>query len=85
MCLISTLCICIVHWENVLVMAVRCVWFVSRLLPPVSHLFFLHKVDVGGAFDLHRLALPVVQRQHEVEEVGLPQVGRRLLLKVSSG
>ncbi len=49
------------------------------------HLVFLHKVDVGGPLYLHRLTLSVVQRQHEVEEVGLPQVGRRLLLKVSSG
>lgn len=50
-----------------------------------SHLLFFHKVDVGGAFDFHWLTLPVVQRQHEVKEVGLPQVGRRLLLEVSSG
>lgn len=63
----------------------RCVWFVSQLLPPLSYLLFLHKVHIGGAFDLHRLALPVIQRQHEVEEVGLPQIGRRLLLEVSTG
>lgn len=51
-----------------------------------SHdLVFLHKVDVGRPLDLHGLTLTVVQRQHEVEEVGLPQVGGRLLLKVSSG
>ncbi len=55
--------------------------------PPssVSHLLFLHKVDIGGAFDLHRLTLPVVQSQDEVEEVGLAQVGGRLLLKVRPG
>ncbi|TNN64290.1 hypothetical protein EYF80_025541 [Liparis tanakae] len=38
-----------------------------------------------GPLDLHRLTLPVVQSQDEVEEVGLAQVGGRLLLKVSPG
>lgn len=64
--------------------AVRRVCFVSLHLPALSHLLFLHKVHIGGALDLYRLSLPVVQRQHKVEEVGLPQVGRRLLLKVSA-
>lgn len=42
----------------------------SRPRPSLlSHPLLLHKVDIGGAFDLHRLALTVVQRQHEVEEV----------------
>lgn len=77
---LSSLCLYCVR-----VMTMRCVWFVSQLLPPLSYLLFLHKVHIGGAFDLHRLALPVVQRQHEVEEVGLPQIGRRLLLEVSTG
>lgn len=52
--------------------------------PSGSHLLLFHKVDVGGAFDLDGLTLAVVQSQHEVEEIGLPQVGRRLLLKVSA-
>lgn len=64
--------------------AVKRVWFVPRHLPALSHLLFFHKVHIGGALDLYRLSLPVVQRQHKVEEVGLPQVGRRLLLKVSA-
>lgn len=34
---------------------------------------------------LHGLALSVVEGQDEVEEVGFPQVRRRLLLKVSPG
>lgn len=52
--------------------------------PSVSHLLLFHKVDVGSAFDLNGLTLAIVQSQHEVEEIGLPQVGRRLLLKVSA-
>ncbi len=47
-----------------------------------ANLVFLHEVDVGRALDLDRLAVLVVQRQHEVEEVGLAQVARRLLFKV---
>ena len=50
-----------------------------------AHLVLLHKVHIGGPLHLHRLALPVVQRQHEVEEVGLPEVGGRLLLVVCPG
>lgn len=50
-----------------------------------THLLLLHEAHEGGALDLHGLPLPVVQSQDEVEKVGLPQVGRRLLLEVSSG
>lgn len=48
-------------------------------------LFFLHKAHERGPLDLHGLPLSVIQRQHEVEEVGFAQVGRRLLLKMSPG
>lgn len=51
----------------------------------LSYLLLLYKVDVGGALDLDWLTLSVVQRQHEVEEVGLSQIRRRLLLKMSTG
>lgn len=50
-----------------------------------AYLVVLHEVHEGRALDLHRLPLPVVERQDEVEEVGFPQVGRRLLLKVGPG
>lgn len=50
-----------------------------------THLLLLHEAHEGGALDLHGLPLPVVQSQDEVEKVGLPQVGRRLLLEVSPG
>jgi len=43
---------------------------------------FFDEVDEGGSFDLDRLTLAVVQCQHEVEEVALTKVARRLLLKV---
>lgn len=49
------------------------------------HLLLLDKVHEVGPLDLHRLTLAVVQSQDEVEEVGLAQVGRRLLLEVSPG
>ena len=47
-----------------------------------THLIFFDEVDEGGAFDLDGLSLLVVQRQHEMEEVALTQVVRRLLLEV---
>lgn len=50
-----------------------------------THLLLLHEAHEGGALDLHGLPLPVVQSQDEVEKVGLPQVGGRLLLEVSPG
>lgn len=50
-----------------------------------THLLFLDEVYEVGPLDLHRLTLPVVQSQHEVEEVGFAQVRGRLLLKVSPG
>ena len=50
-----------------------------------TNLFFLDEVHEVGPLNLHRLTLPVVQSQDEVEEVGLPQVGGWLLLKVSPG
>lgn len=49
------------------------------------HLLFLDEVHEVGPLDFHRLTLPVVQSQDEVEEVGLAQVGGRLLLKVRPG
>lgn len=52
--------------------------------PRASHSVFFHKVNEGCAFHLHRLPLPVVHGQHEVEEVGFPEVGGRLLLKMCS-
>ena len=52
--------------------------------PQASHSVLLHKVDEGRALHLHRLPLPVIHGQHEVEEVGFPEVGRGLLLKVCS-
>lgn len=53
--------------------------------PRATHLLLLHEAHEGGALDLHGLPLPVVQSQDEVEKVGFPQVGRRLLLEVSPG
>lgn len=50
-----------------------------------THLLFLDEVDEVGPLDLHRLTLPVVQSQHEVEEIGFAQVRGRLLLKMSPG
>lgn len=50
-----------------------------------TYLFLLDEPHKGRPLDLHRLALPVVEGQDEVEEVGFPQIGRRLLLKVSPG
>lgn len=50
-----------------------------------TDLLLLDEVHEVGPLDLHRLTLAVVQSQDEVEEVGLPQVGGRLLLKVSPG
>lgn len=52
--------------------------------PRASHSVFFHKVDEGCAFHLHRLPLPVVHGQYEVEEVGFPEVGGGLLLKMCS-
>lgn len=49
------------------------------------HLLLLDKVHEVGPLDFHRLTLAVVQSQDEVEEVGLAQVGRGLLLEVSPG
>lgn len=50
-----------------------------------TYFLLLHEAHEGGPLDLHGLALSVVEGQDEVEEVGFPQVGRRLLLKVSPG
>lgn len=44
----------------------------------------LNKVHEGGPLHLHRLPVSVVERQDEVEEVGLAEIGGRLLLEVSS-
>ena len=50
-----------------------------------THLVVLNKVDKRGPLHLHRLAVPVVQRQDKVEKVGLAEVGGRLFLKMSPG
>lgn len=50
-----------------------------------TYFFLLHEPHKGCPLDLHGLALSVVEGQDEVEEVGFPQIGRRLLLKVSPG
>lgn len=50
-----------------------------------TYFFLLHEPHKGCPLDLHGLALSIVEGQDEVEEVGFPQIGRRLLLKVSPG
>lgn len=50
-----------------------------------AYFVVLHKINEGCALNLHRLPLPVIERQNEVKEVGFPQVGGRLLLKVGPG
>lgn len=50
-----------------------------------TYFFLLHEPHKGRPLNLHGLALSVVEGQDEVEEVGFPQVRRRLLLKVSPG
>lgn len=49
----------------------------------LTHLFMLHEVDKSRPLHLHGLPVPVVERQDEVEKVGLAEIGGRLLLKVS--
>jgi len=44
----------------------------------------LDESDECRSLNLNRLTTSVVQRQHEVEEVTLTKVARRMLLKVSS-
>ena len=39
----------------------------------------IDELDEGGPLDLYGAAVAVVEPDHEVEEVGLAQVGRRLL------
>lgn len=51
----------------------------------LAYFVVFHKVYEGSALYLHRLPLPVIERQDEVKEVGFPQVGGRLLLKVGPG
>ena len=43
----------------------------------LTHL--IDKLDEGGPLDLDWAAVAVEEADHEVEEVGLAQVGRRLL------
>ena len=52
---------------------------------PRAYFVVLHKVHEGRALNLHRLSLPVVERQDKMKEVGFPQVRRRLLFKVGPG
>ena len=49
---------------------------------PVDLCVLLDEGDERGPLHLDRLPRAVVQRDHEVEEVGLAQVRRRLLLEV---
>lgn len=39
-----------------------------------AYFVILHKVHEGCALNLHRLSLPVVERQDKMKEVGFPQV-----------
>jgi hypothetical protein len=55
-----------------------------QVSPRASHSVLFHEVDEGCALHLHRLPLPVIHGQHEVEKVGFPEVGRGLLLKMGS-
>lgn len=50
-----------------------------------AYFVVLHKVHEGRALDLHRLSLPVVERQDKMKEVGFPQIRGRLLFKVGPG
>lgn len=50
--------------------------------PRASHSVLFHEIDEGRALHLHGLPLPVIHGQHEVEEVGFPEVGGGLLLKM---
>lgn len=50
-----------------------------------TYFFLLHEPHKGSPLNFHGLALSVVEGQDEVEEVGFPQIRRRLLLKVSPG
>ena len=44
-----------------------------------AYFFFLHKVHKSCPLDLHGLTLPVIQRQDEMEKIGLSEVGWGLL------
>ena len=44
--------------------------------------YLIDKLDEGGPLDLDWAAVAVEEADHEVEEVGLAQVGRRLLRKL---
>ena len=48
----------------------------------VSLVYELHE---GGLVDVDGVSVPVVQPDHEVEEVGLAKVGRRLLRELDLG
>lgn len=45
-------------------------------------LLLLNKVNKGCPLHLHGLPLTIIEGQHEVEKVALPEVARRLLLKM---
>ena len=49
-----------------------------------NYLVFLDEAHEGRPLYLDRLAVSIVQSDHEMKEVALPQVARRLLLKVRS-
>lgn len=50
----------------------------------IVYLVFLDETHEGRPLYLDRLAVSIVQSDHEMKEVALPQVARRLLLKVRS-
>lgn len=52
--------------------------------PHSPYFVVFHEVDKRRPLDLHGLPLSVVERQDEVEEIGLPQVGGRLLFEMGS-
>lgn len=55
-----------------------------RFKCPFAYLILLDEADKRGPLHLDRLACLVVERDHKMEKVALPQIGRRLLLVVSA-
>jgi hypothetical protein len=49
-----------------------------------SYLVFFNEVHKGGPLHFNRLPIAVKEREHEVEEVGLAEIARGLLLKVGA-
>ena len=53
--------------------------------PFTDLLGLVDELHEGGLVDVDGLSVPVVQAHHEVEEVGLAQVGGRLLGELDGG